>query len=126
MFQATNNIHVFDITAGLSKKMAQYNPGLNHQFRGLSIFTDRTGYAVGSIEGRVAIQYFDEMAAQQKMPNQKGFIFKCHRIKKSKVATDSSCDIYGVNGISFTQRNTFGTCGSDGNCLEYFEYYSKF
>ena len=62
------------------------------------------------------IEYFDELG--KKSPDAKGnFIFKCHRVKHRKDASDSPQDIYGVNTIAFTNRNTFATGGSDGNIV---------
>jgi len=73
---------------------------LKWQTRCISCFPSGTGYAIGSIEGRVGIQYFDEKE------NQNGFSFKCHR---------EGNNIYAVNAISFHPLyGTFSTSGSDG------------
>ncbi|RNA09303.1 mRNA export factor [Brachionus plicatilis] len=84
---------------------------LKYQHRCVSIFLDKnknpTGFALGSIEGRVAIQYVDT-------PNPKdNFTFKCHR---SQQATSSQPqDIYAVNDIAFHPiYMTLATVGSDG------------
>jgi mRNA export factor len=67
----------------------------------VSCFIDSTGFAVGSIEGRVGIQYAEEKDRAQ------CFSFKCHRDEKSNV--------YPVNAMSFhPQYGTFSTAGSDG------------
>ena len=59
-----------------------------------------TGYLVGSIEGRVAVQHVEDALAA------KNFTFKCHR---------EGADIYAVNAISFHPLfGTFVTAGSDG------------
>lgn len=42
--------------------------------RSVCCFPDTTGYLVGSIEGRVAVNHVDEAVASQK-----NFTFKCHR-----------------------------------------------
>jgi mRNA export factor len=61
----------------------------------------QTGFAVGSIEGRVGIQYVLEKDASR------NFAFKCHR--------DTSNDIFSVNALAFHgPYGTFATCGSDG------------
>jgi mRNA export factor len=74
---------------------------LKFQTRCVTAFPDRSGYLVGSIEGRVAVQHVDDGAAAQK-----NFTFKCHR--------DGS-DIYSVNAINFHPTfGTFATAGSDG------------
>lgn len=85
---------------------------LKYQHRCVSIFADKktsapTGFALGSIEGRVAIQY-----VQPTNPKD-NFTFKCHR---SNVAPSGGVqDIYAVNDISFHPvHGTLSTVGSDG------------
>jgi len=50
------------------------------------------GYATSSIEGRVAVEYFDQDAATQK----NHFAFKCHR-----AAVDGVDTVYPVNALAF-------------------------
>jgi mRNA export factor len=85
---------------------------LKYQHRCVSIFTDKktnapTGFALGSIEGRVAIQYVNPTNPKD------NFTFKCHR---SNVAPSGGVqDIYAVNDISFHPvHGTLATVGSDG------------
>lgn len=62
---------------------------------------DKTGYLIGSIEGRVAVQHVEDSIGQTK-----NFTFKCHR---------ENTDIYAVNSIEFHPvHGTFVTAGSDG------------
>ncbi|EOR04935.1 hypothetical protein E3P92_00236 [Wallemia ichthyophaga] len=75
---------------------------LKWQTRVVACFPAGDGYAVGSIEGRVAIQYVNEKDQAQ------NFSYKCHRSKDGK-------EIYAVNDITFHQHHgTYSTCGSDG------------
>lgn len=68
-----------------------------HQTRCVCCFPDKSGYAIGSIEGRVAIQYIQET------PTRKSFAFKCHR---------NDNDIYAVNSIHFNPvYHSFSTAG---------------
>ena len=61
---------------------------------------------MGSVEGRVAIQYVN---AQNPKDN---FTFKCHR---SNGVTNGFQDIYAVNDIAFhPAHGTLATVGSDG------------
>lgn len=61
------------------------------------------GFAISSIEGRVAIEYFDNSEAAQS----KKFAFKCHR--RSENGEDVA---YPVNAIAFhPQLGTFATGG---------------
>ncbi|EJW87768.1 nucleoporin-17 [Wuchereria bancrofti] len=84
---------------------------LKYQSRCASIFKDKTtglptGYALGSIEGRVAIQYVE--AANPK----DNFTFKCHR---SPELINGFQEIYAVNDIAFhPSYGTLATVGSDG------------
>ena len=73
---------------------------LKFQSRCVAAFPDGTGYAVGSIEGRVGIQYVT------KVPGKESFAFKCHR---------QDSNVYPVNHICFNnQFGTFATVGGDG------------
>uniref|UniRef100_H3BE64 Rae1 protein homolog n=1 Tax=Latimeria chalumnae TaxID=7897 RepID=H3BE64_LATCH len=85
---------------------------LKHQHRCVAIFKDKQnkpiGFALGSIEGRVAIHYINPPN-----PAKDNFTFKCHRSN----GTNSSApqDIYAVNGIAFHPvHGTLATVGSDG------------
>ncbi|KAI9342471.1 WD40-repeat-containing domain protein [Zopfochytrium polystomum] len=74
---------------------------LKWQTRVVSCFPSSTGFAIGSIEGRVGIQYVEEKDSQN------NFSFKCHRDDKN---------VYSVNDISFHPiYGTFSTAGSDGS-----------
>tara|TARA_R110002050_G_scaffold53574_1_gene121781 strand:- start:447 stop:899 length:453 start_codon:yes stop_codon:yes gene_type:complete len=62
---------------------------------------DPIGFALGSIEGRVAIQY-----VSPNIPTSQNFAFKCHRKSNS---------VYPVNSIDFHPKfGTFSTSGGDG------------
>lgn len=76
----------------------------------ISVFGDGKGYAVGSIEGRCGIKYYDP--SKTDLGKQDDFCFKCHREENKN---QNKADVYSVNGIAFnTQYNTFATYGSDG------------
>ncbi|KKA30705.1 hypothetical protein TD95_004190 [Thielaviopsis punctulata] len=78
---------------------------LKWQTRVVSCFTDAAGFAVGSIEGRCAIQYTQEKDSAS------NFSFKCHRDPPSNNMTN----VYAVNDISFHPvHGTFSTAGSEG------------
>lgn len=79
---------------------------LKYQTRSVRCFPNKEGYVMSSIEGRVAVEYFDPNPEVQK----KKFAFKCHRAKEGDIEL-----IYPVNAISFhSVYNTFATGGSDG------------
>uniref|UniRef100_A0A915I8T9 Mitotic checkpoint protein n=1 Tax=Romanomermis culicivorax TaxID=13658 RepID=A0A915I8T9_ROMCU len=85
---------------------------LKFQHRCISIFKDKTntspiGFGLGSIEGRVAIQYIPPDMAKDN-----NFTFKCHR---SAEPVNGYLDIYAVNDIAFhPEYNTLATVGADG------------
>lgn len=79
---------------------------LKYQTRCIRCFPNRQGYVVSSIEGRVAVEYFDMSPDMQRQK----YAFKCHRSKdESNVEL-----VYPVNAIAFHNlNNTFATGGSD-------------
>ncbi len=114
---ADNQIHAW---ADLSTQQKfTYKSPLKYQARSLSLFADREGFAVGCIEGRVAIEYFSEISQKANNPNPprgastRSFVFKCHR-------DTSTNDIYSVNAIHFHNQNTFLTAGGDG-CMAWWD-----
>ena len=60
-----------------------------------------SGYVLSSIEGRVAVEYFDPSPETQK----RKYAFKCHRIK-----TDGREFVYPVNAISFHNGLVYSDC----------------
>lgn len=80
---------------------------LKWQTRVVSCFPNASGFAVGSIEGRCAIQYVEEKDAHL------NFSFKCHR--ENPPNQRDVTNVYSVNAISFHPTyGTFSTAGSDG------------
>jgi len=78
---------------------------LKFQTRYIQTLPNGTGYVVSSIEGRVAVEYFDLNPEIQK----KKYAFKCHRSKEDGIEL-----IYPVNAIAFHPvYNSFATGGSD-------------
>ncbi|XP_019623842.1 PREDICTED: mRNA export factor-like isoform X2 [Branchiostoma belcheri] len=92
------------------KEYKKIESPLKYQHRCVSIFKDKdghpTGFALGSIEGRVAIHYVNATNPRD------NFTFKCHR---SNGSNNTVQDIYAVNGIAFhPAHGTLATVGSDG------------
>ena len=99
---ADRQMIVYDVT-GQPREHARKESPLKHQTRCVACFPDQSGFAIGSIEGRVGIQYNKEM----KTPNKDSFAFKCHR--------HNTTEVYPVNAIAFHNHfGTFATCGGDG------------
>eukprot|EP00730_Choanoeca_flexa_P013687 TRINITY_DN5591_c0_g1_i3.p1 TRINITY_DN5591_c0_g1~~TRINITY_DN5591_c0_g1_i3.p1 ORF type:complete len:335 (+),score=70.12 TRINITY_DN5591_c0_g1_i3:72-1076(+) len=96
---ADKKVSIYNLQGGPTE-YKQVDTTLKMQTRCITCFPTGDGFAVGSIEGRVAIQYVD--AAQSK----NNFSFKCHRDNKN---------IFCVNDIAFHPGyGTFATVGSDG------------
>ena len=71
-----------------------------HQTRCIRTFPNFSGYALSSIEGRVAIEYFDRAQEAQ------AYAFKCHRVGTT---------VFPVNALAFhPTHGTFATGGCDG------------
>mmetsp|Transcript_16540 Transcript_16540/g.18374 ORF Transcript_16540/g.18374 Transcript_16540/m.18374 type:complete len:354 (+) Transcript_16540:112-1173(+) len=97
---ANRQIISYDVS-GQPREHSRKESPLKFQSRCITCFPDRTGFALGSIEGRVAIQYL------QKVQNKDlSFAFKCHR---------QESNVYAVNDICFNKQfGTFATVGADG------------
>ncbi len=76
---------------------------LKYQTRCIRSYPNGTGYALSSIEGRVAMEYFDNSEQAQA----RKYAFKCHR--KSEAGRDV---VFPVNAIAF--HPTFGTFATGG------------
>jgi len=102
---AGRNVNIYDIRS-MREPQQRRESSLKNQTRCIRIFPDGQGYALSSIEGRVAIEYFDPSPEIQ----QKKYAFKCHRIAINGVDT-----IYPVNALAFHPAyGTFATGGCDG------------
>lgn len=97
-------VHIYDIRNPTSPLQIRES-GLKYQTRSLKCMPNGLGYAQSSIEGRVAIEYFDPSS---KVQAQK-YAFKCHRLPCSDVDLVSP-----VNALSFHKKyGTLFTAGSD-------------
>jgi len=106
---ADRKIIAYDLQKPQNPAFAEHSP-LKFQTRCVRLFADNKGFAVGSIEGRVGIQYFD------KSMHAGNFAFRCHR--------PNANDIYAVNDIAFNGAGTLATMGSDGS-LHFWDKDSK-
>ncbi|GAA5898893.1 hypothetical protein JCM8208_005422 [Rhodotorula glutinis] len=79
---------------------------LKFMMRAVRIMPNDKGYVTTSIEGRVAVEFFDPAADVQA----KKYAFKCHRQVVEGVDT-----VYPVTGLAFNPvHGTFATGGGDG------------
>jgi len=99
------NVNVYDLRQ-MGTPEQRRESSLKFQTRCIRAFIDNTGYALSSVEGRVAMEYFDPAAEVQA----KKYAFKCHRKTTNGVDT-----VYPVNAIAFHPIvGTFATGGCDG------------
>ncbi|KAK9473835.1 WD40-repeat-containing domain protein [Dipodascopsis tothii] len=105
---AERHLCVFDLNnPGTIFKTMQSQ--LKWQMRTIACLPTGNGFAVGSVEGRCAIQYVEDRD-QAKF----GFSFKCHRDPSNPVPR-SEVKVSALNAIVFhPQYGTFCTVGSDG------------
>lgn len=111
---AGKRIQIYDVTQPQKPfrellPQGQAGPGqeaspLKYQSRCVACFKDKSGFALGSIEGRVAIHHV------QSKDKSRNFIFKCHRVNKQ-----GSSEVYPINNIAFHPLGTFATAGADGS-----------
>lgn len=100
---AERHLLVYDLR-NPSQPFRQKHSPLKYQSRCLAIFPDQTGFCIGSIEGRVAIEHIQDAD----LP--KNFAFKCHR----QNTETKDPELYAVNSLAFHPLGTFATAGGDG------------
>ncbi|EGC32034.1 WD40 repeat-containing protein [Dictyostelium purpureum] len=103
---ADKYITIFDIRK-MDMPLQKRESSIKYQTRCIRCFTDGKGYALASVEGRIAMEYFDPSPAAQS----KKYAFKCHRPNEGGVDV-----VYPVNCIAFNPiYGTFATGGCDKN-----------
>ena len=111
---SNREILIYDFANNMAPVSCFESP-MKFQTRTMAIFGDESGVAIGSVEGRVAMEYFNELERDRskKAQGQKSFVYKCHRHNNNKRQEVA----YAVNDIQFMTSNTFCTCGSDGSIV---------
>ncbi|RYP26466.1 hypothetical protein DL767_008028 [Monosporascus sp. MG133] len=106
-------VHIYDLDAlatavanasGPPQPWQQRESSLKFLTRAVAAMPTDAGYATSSIEGRVAVEWFDASAESQA----RKYAFKCHR-QTSPEGTDV---VYPVNALAF--HPTYGTFASGG------------
>lgn len=115
---AERKIQVFDMSQNPTNAIINMESPLKWQTRVVSCIQRadqpglppvQPGFAVGSVEGRVAFQYIKD---EHKGSN---FSFKCHRKDPGPGQSREPHQVFSVNDIRFHPiQGTFSTCGSDG------------
>lgn len=100
-------VYIYDIR-NMKEPEQKRESSLKHQTRNIECHPNGEQYVVSSIEGRVAVEYFDPAAEVQA----KKYAFKCHRVTDKSSGTQT---IFPVNAITFHPIwKTFATGGGDG------------
>ena len=103
---AQRKVVFFDVRK-LEKPVSVMSSSLKHQTRVLRCMPDSSGYALGTVEGRIAIEYIDVEEHESR-----AYSFKCHRDKK----TEGQEIVFPVNAIAYHPvHGTFATGGCDGH-----------
>ncbi|KIJ59972.1 hypothetical protein HYDPIDRAFT_32701 [Hydnomerulius pinastri MD-312] len=102
---ASRLFHIYDIRK-MNEPAQTRESSLKFMTRSLACMVDGQGYAIGSVEGRIGVEYFDPSSEAQ----DKKYAFKCHR------QTIEDVDhVWPVNALAFHPvYNTFASAGSDG------------
>jgi len=100
--------HIYDIRKikDGEEPMQRRESSLKFMTRALACMSDGKGYATASVEGRIAVEYFDPSAESQA----KKYAFKCHR-----QTINGEDHVWPVNSLAFHPvHNTFASAGGDG------------
>ncbi|EIN09851.1 Poly(A)+ RNA export protein [Punctularia strigosozonata HHB-11173 SS5] len=105
---AERQIHIVNLTNPTTIHKTVLSP-LKWQTRTVCCFNSANGFAVGSIEGRVAMQWIEDKDASS------NYSFRCHRQDAVPNKKDQVL-VYAVNDVKFhpVHSTVFSTIGSDG------------
>ncbi|KAI0197536.1 WD40-repeat-containing domain protein [Astrocystis sublimbata] len=112
-------VHIYDLSTLVSSLQSappsppspwqQRESSLKFLTRAVAAMPSDAGYATSSIEGRVAVEFFDASAESQA----RKYAFKCHRQTQTTPTSDGPTDVvYPVNALAF--HPTYGTFASGG------------
>ncbi|KAI0078612.1 WD40 repeat-like protein [Panus rudis PR-1116 ss-1] len=103
---ASRLFNIYDIRKMEGGPAQQRESSLKFMTRSVACMPDGQGYACGSVEGRIAVEFFDTSAEAQ----ERKYAFKCHR-----QTIDDVDHVWPVNSLAFHPvYNTFASAGSDG------------
>lgn len=120
---ASRALHIYDLATLASESSAatsssglmrlevepwqRRESALKFMARAVACMPNDAGYASSSIEGRVAVEWFDPSASSQA----RKYAFKCHR----QMSPDGVDVVYPVNALAFHPvHGTFASGGGDG------------
>ena len=110
---ASRALHIYELATLASQKDTPPEPwqrresSLKFMTRAVSCMPTDAGYASSSIEGRVAVEWFDPSPDSQA----RKYAFKCHR----QTSPEGMDVVYPVNALAFHPvHGTFASGGGDG------------
>jgi len=90
----------------MDEPLQKRESSLKYMTRAVACMHNGSGYATGSAEGRIAVEYFDPSPGVQAQK----YAFKCHR-----QTVDGLDKVWAVNTLAFNPASgTFASGGSDG------------
>ncbi|KAK9763607.1 mitotic spindle checkpoint protein Bub3 [Basidiobolus ranarum] len=102
---ADRHVYIYDIR-NMKETMQTRESSLKYMTRTVRCMPNGEGYATGSIEGRVAVEFFDPSPESQT----RKYAFKCHR-----QVIEGIDYVYPVNALAFNPvHGTFASGGGDG------------
>lgn len=102
-------VHIYDMKNLAGGPLQQRESSLKYPTRTLRCIPNEVGYASTSIEGRVAVEFFDSSDHVQAQK----YAFKCHRIADKSGAPGAVDTVTPVNALAF--HPTYGTFFSGGS-----------
>ncbi|GJJ15256.1 hypothetical protein Clacol_009532 [Clathrus columnatus] len=105
---AGRQFYIFDVRKIREgeEPMQKRESSLKYMTRALACMSDGQGYATASVEGRIAVEYFDPSPEAQEQK----YAFKCHR-----QTINGEDHVWPVNALAFHPvYNTFASAGGDG------------
>jgi cell cycle arrest protein BUB3 len=117
---AARLVHIYDLAAtsllasqsegpSAAEPWQKRESSLKFMTRAVACMPNDAGYATSSIEGRVAVEWFDPSDASQA----RKYAFKCHR--QPDASGDGTDVVYPVNALAFHPvHGTFASGGGDG------------
>ena len=97
-----HRLRLFKFPLRESDEGKSFNSALKYQLRDVKMLPDSKGYIISSIDGRVAVEFFNE--------SEKQFAFRCHRLDLKDTQF-----VFPVNTLAFCPNSSkVLTGGSDG------------
>lgn len=108
---AARTVFLYDVRS-MASPWQRRESSLKFQTRTARCMPNGAGYASSSIEGRVAVEFFDPSEVSQA----RKYAFKCHRQVEKGVNGEPGTDVvYPVNALAFHPvYGTFASGGGDG------------